>query len=172
MTVCAQVQGDALLWRSTSAARVRAAMLMRFCYLDGSSYASGNHNKLPATRTVSSYEVLDQVITWFDATYPNLHQIVVAGHSLGGQATQCALTCLLALAPVNARARRRYAAVGKPLSTKGAPSFTTRVRKHTHGPARASEDRILDRGPVIVCVAQSLASSGRAALAEIGRAHV
>ena len=65
-------------------------------------------------RTVSSYEALDQVITWFDATYLNLHQIVVSVHSLGEQATQCALPCLLAPARVTARARRRYAAVGSP----------------------------------------------------------
>ena len=82
------MQGDALLWRSTCATHVRAVVLMPLYYLDGSSYASGNHNKLPTTRTVSSYEVLDQVIAWFDATYPNLHQIVVAGNSLSEQATQ------------------------------------------------------------------------------------
>ena len=99
MTVCAQVQGDALLWRSTCAVRLRNAVLMRFYCLDGSSYASGNHNKLPVGRTVSSYEVLDQVIAWFDATYPNLHQIVVAGHSLGGQATQCVLPRLTCARP-------------------------------------------------------------------------
>ena len=62
---------------------------MRLYDVDGSSYASGDHNNLPVGRTVfSSSEVLDQVISWFDATYPNLHQIVVAAHSLGGQATQ------------------------------------------------------------------------------------
>ena len=82
------MQGDALFWRSTRAGPLRAAVLMRLYDLDGSSYASGDHNNLPVGRAVSSYEVLDQVIAWFDATYPNLHQIVVAGHSLGGQATQ------------------------------------------------------------------------------------
>ena len=56
---------------------------------DGSYYASGFDNILPTTRTVSSFQVLDQVITWFNATYPNLNEIVIAGHSLGGQATQC-----------------------------------------------------------------------------------
>ena len=56
--------------------------------LVGASYASGEHNVLPDSREVSSYDTLDQVITWFDATYPNLHQIVIAGHSMGGQATQ------------------------------------------------------------------------------------
>ena len=62
VTVCiVQVEDDTLLWRRTCAVRVRAAVLTRFYHLDGSSYTSGNHNKLPVGRTVSSYEALDYI---------------------------------------------------------------------------------------------------------------
>ena len=53
-----------------------------------SGYTGGANNVSPDSRNVSSFEVLDQIVTWFDETYPNLNEIVIAGHSMGGQATQ------------------------------------------------------------------------------------
>ena len=58
------------------------------------AYTAGDDNMLPKSRSVSSYDVMDQVVQWFDAAHPNLHEIVIAGHSLGGQFTQCAPTRL------------------------------------------------------------------------------
>ncbi|CAO1628788.1 unnamed protein product [Sympodiomycopsis kandeliae] len=54
----------------------------------GSGWASGLYNQYPnKQQTVSSYYVLDQMVSYFSnkAIYPNVNQIVVAGHSLGGQ---------------------------------------------------------------------------------------
>lgn len=65
-----------------------------------SGWAEGANNQYPyKTTTVSSFAVLDQLVEYFnDATiFPNIEQIVVAGHSLGGQAVN------------------RYAAVGDEL---------------------------------------------------------
>jgi hypothetical protein len=54
-------------------------------------------------QTVSSYEALDQVVQWFanPTNFPNMKQIVVAGHSAGAQMAQ------------------RYAIVGAPLDLSG-----------------------------------------------------
>lgn len=51
--------------------------------------------------------MLDQLIQYFDNTniFPNMKQIVIAGHSLGGQTVQ------------------RYAAIGQPATTKSAVSY-------------------------------------------------
>jgi hypothetical protein len=71
----------------------------------GLYWFSGIKNTLPANQTtVSSYEALDQVIKWFanPANFPNMKQIVVAGHSAGAQMCQ------------------RYAVIGKPLGLSGA----------------------------------------------------
>lgn len=60
----------------------------------GSQWASGADNQYPAYPTnvtdISSYDVLDQIIQYFDnpALFPNMNQIVIAGHSLGGQTVQ------------------------------------------------------------------------------------
>ncbi|KAE9988915.1 hypothetical protein EG328_005625 [Venturia inaequalis] len=72
----------------------------------GSQWASGADNQYPVyptnITTISSYDVLDQLIQYFDnsALFPNMNQIVIAGHSLGGQTVQ------------------RYAAVGNLLKTR------------------------------------------------------
>ncbi|KAL1648097.1 hypothetical protein SLS58_002424 [Diplodia intermedia] len=69
----------------------------------GSQWASGANNQYPKTQTtVSSYAVLDQLTTYFDnkTLFPNINQIVVAGHSLGAQTVQ------------------RYCEVGDNLSTR------------------------------------------------------
>lgn len=59
--------------------------------------AGAVNNYPPRTRSVSSFAVLDQVVQWFGdrQRFPSMQQIVVAGHSLGGQMVQ------------------RYAAVGR-----------------------------------------------------------
>lgn len=57
----------------------------------GSNFADGADNSYPhKTQTVSSYNSVDQLIRYFDnkSIYPNLEQIVIAGHSLGAQFTQ------------------------------------------------------------------------------------
>jgi hypothetical protein len=54
----------------------------------GSRWASGDVNQYPTTRPgIASYAVIDQMIQYFDnrSVYPNMKQIVVAGHSLGAQ---------------------------------------------------------------------------------------
>lgn len=76
---------DALVWKS-------------------SRWANGAGNQYPVSRRgVSSYAVIDQMIKYFDnqTLYPNLRQIVVAGHSLGAQFVN------------------RYASVGDSLGTTG-----------------------------------------------------
>ncbi|RDW69904.1 hypothetical protein BP5796_08301 [Coleophoma crateriformis] len=68
----------------------------------GSGWASGENNQYPRLQiATSSYDVLDQIIKYFgnSTRYPNLNQVVVAGHSLGAQMTQ------------------RYAAVGNSLTS-------------------------------------------------------
>lgn len=55
----------------------------------GSKWSAGANNQYPKhAQTVSSFEVLDQLVKYFDnrRDFPNLKQIVVAGHSLGAQA--------------------------------------------------------------------------------------
>ncbi|KAI4843157.1 hypothetical protein E4T44_06211, partial [Aureobasidium sp. EXF-8845] len=69
-----------------------------------SQWAGGGTNQYPnKAQSVSSYEVLDQLVAWYGNknNFPNINQIVIAGHSLGAQTVQ------------------RYAAVGKPLSSVG-----------------------------------------------------
>lgn len=69
----------------------------------GSKWSAGANNEYPhAHRHVSSFAVLDQLIQYYDnkTNFPNLNQIVLVGHSMGGQMLQ------------------RYAAVGDELKTK------------------------------------------------------
>ena len=57
----------------------------------GSQWSAGGNNQYPYTSTTtSSYDVLDQIIQYFsDASiFPNMNQIVIAGHSLGAQTVQ------------------------------------------------------------------------------------
>ncbi|THZ38116.1 hypothetical protein D6C90_06505 [Aureobasidium pullulans] len=70
----------------------------------GSQWAGGGTNQYPVKNTnVSSYDVLDQLIQYYSdkSIFPNVNQVVIAGHSLGAQTVQ------------------RYATVGKPLSSMG-----------------------------------------------------
>ncbi|KAL1297904.1 hypothetical protein AAFC00_006419 [Neodothiora populina] len=56
-----------------------------------SQWSGGGVNQYPAAyTTVSSYYVLDTLIQWYanKAVFPNVKQIVIAGHSLGGQTVQ------------------------------------------------------------------------------------
>ncbi|ETS86981.1 hypothetical protein PFICI_00809 [Pestalotiopsis fici W106-1] len=74
----------------------------------GSQWSAGGNNQYPYTsKNTSSYAVLDQVIQYFDNTtlFPNMKQIVIAGHSMGGQTVQ------------------RYAAIGAQLNTKSPVSY-------------------------------------------------
>lgn len=55
----------------------------------GSQWSAGGNNQYPkANPTISSFEVLDQLIKYFDnqTVFPNMKHIVIAGHSLGAQA--------------------------------------------------------------------------------------
>lgn len=73
-----------------------------------SQWSAGGNNQYPYTsKTTSSYAVLDQIVQYFDDTtlFPNMKQIVIAGHSLGGQTVQ------------------RYAVIGAQLDTKSPVSY-------------------------------------------------
>lgn len=76
---------------------------------DGSTWSAGGPNQYPWTssKNISSYTVLDQVIQYFDnvTMFPNMKQIVIAGHSLGAQTVQ------------------RYAAIGQPGPTNSPVSY-------------------------------------------------
>jgi len=70
----------------------------------GGNWIGGDNNQYPSGQiATSSYDVLDSIIVWFanQNVYPNLRQVVIAGHSAGAQTTQ------------------RYAAVGKDLVASG-----------------------------------------------------
>ncbi|KXT07836.1 hypothetical protein AC579_1884 [Pseudocercospora musae] len=57
----------------------------------GSQWSAGANNQYPVSSTnTSSFFVLDTLISYFDdkTLFPNLKQIVVAGHSMGGQMAQ------------------------------------------------------------------------------------
>ncbi|KXS97308.1 hypothetical protein AC578_10721 [Pseudocercospora eumusae] len=57
----------------------------------GSQWSAGANNQYPASSTnTSSFFVLDTLISYFDdkTLFPNLKQIVVAGHSMGAQMAQ------------------------------------------------------------------------------------
>ncbi|KAM0714477.1 hypothetical protein Q7P37_010264 [Cladosporium fusiforme] len=68
-----------------------------------SQWSAGGDNQYPwNSKTTSSYMVLDTLIQYFDdrKLFPNMKQIVIAGHSLGAQTVH------------------RYAALGQQLNTK------------------------------------------------------
>lgn len=74
----------------------------------GTTWAGGANDQYPCNSTItSSYAVLDQIIHYYDdvTIFPNMNQIVIAGHSLGGQTVQ------------------RYAAVGAPGNTRVPVSY-------------------------------------------------
>lgn len=53
-----------------------------------SQWSAGGNNQYPYTSTkTSSFTVLDNLVQYFDnqALFPNMKQIIVAGHSLGAQ---------------------------------------------------------------------------------------
>jgi hypothetical protein len=82
---------------------VEVRVLILWCR-SGLYWFSGINNIYPkAQTTVSSFEAIDQVVQWFanQTNFPNLKQIVVAGHSAGAQMTH------------------RYAVAGTPLNLKG-----------------------------------------------------
>ncbi|KAI5359257.1 Putative carbohydrate-binding WSC, alpha/Beta hydrolase [Septoria linicola] len=57
----------------------------------GSQWSAGATNQYPrSSRNISSFDVLDQLIAYYDdaTLFPNLKQIVLAGHSMGGQMLQ------------------------------------------------------------------------------------
>lgn len=97
-------KGVAYPWNSSAAAGKGSTS--NAIVWQGSQWASGQDNQYPSyptkITTISSYDVLDQIIQYFDnqTLFPNMNQIVIAGHSLGGQTVQ------------------RYAAVGKLLQTR------------------------------------------------------
>jgi hypothetical protein len=69
----------------------------------GSQWSAGANNQYPHnSRNTSSYYILDELVRYYDdkTLFPNMKQIVLAGHSLGGQMLQ------------------RYAAVGDQLETQ------------------------------------------------------
>ncbi|KAH8659872.1 hypothetical protein BX600DRAFT_466868 [Xylariales sp. PMI_506] len=52
------------------------------------NWSGGANNQYPPnTRTVSGFDVLDQIIQWYGNKdrFPNINQIIVSGHSMGGQ---------------------------------------------------------------------------------------
>ncbi|KAI5193666.1 hypothetical protein E4T39_08850 [Aureobasidium subglaciale] len=66
----------------------------------GADWSQAENNVYPSSKiATSSFDVLDQILSYYDnkAMFPNINQIIVAGHSLGAQMVQ------------------RYAAVGKTL---------------------------------------------------------
>lgn len=74
----------------------------------GSQWSAGGDNQYPYySQATSSYTVMDQIIQYFDdrSKFPNMKQIVIAGHSLGAQMVQ------------------RYAAIGKQLNTQSPVTY-------------------------------------------------
>ena len=74
----------------------------------GSEWSAGANNQYPWNSVhMSSFTVLDQIIHYFDNTtlFPQMKQIVVAGHSLGAQMVQ------------------RYAAISQPGSTRSPVTY-------------------------------------------------
>nr|POE72737.1 hypothetical protein CFP56_30676 [Quercus suber] len=73
-----------------------------------SQWSAGGNNQYPyRSKITSSYTVLDQMIQYYDnkTMFPNMHQIVIAGHSLGAQMVQ------------------RYAAISNTLNTQTPVSY-------------------------------------------------
>lgn len=65
------------------------AVKENYVFFKGSNWANGGVSHGPnMTHSVTTYRVLDLMAQHFIKTYPNINQIVFAGHSLGGQAVQ------------------------------------------------------------------------------------
>ncbi|KAI1846669.1 hypothetical protein JX265_009028 [Neoarthrinium moseri] len=97
----------------------------------GSDWGGGANNQYPPRlKTVSAYDVLDQLIQYYanTAIFPNIKQIVVSGHSMGAQMLH------------------RYAAVGK---TRAQLGVTVPVSIYIGNPSsetRFTSDRPLSTG--------------------------
>jgi pimeloyl-ACP methyl ester carboxylesterase len=81
----------------------RISTVDHVCF-SGSSWFQGANNLYPSnTQAISSFDAIDQVLQWFasSSNFPNLNEIVLAGHSMGAQMIQ------------------RYAVVAKPLNLRG-----------------------------------------------------
>lgn len=98
----------------------------------GSQWAGGATNQYPSSSTnISSFEVLDQLISYFDDTtvFPNMKQIVLAGHSLGGQMLQryAAVSTASFTKPVTYWIGNpdsyAWLSTDRPLSTVGCPDY-------------------------------------------------
>ncbi len=76
-------------WFSTNDASAGSAQSndLRF---SGGNWATGVNSAGPNGEAISSFEALDDLVNkFFDkSTYPNVQQVVIAGHSLGGSFTQ------------------------------------------------------------------------------------
>ncbi|PWN53822.1 hypothetical protein IE53DRAFT_309578 [Violaceomyces palustris] len=60
-------------------------------YWHGSQWMKGGNSRNPGlTDSISTFSVLDNFTDWLflSGEFPNLNQVVIAGHSMGGQATQ------------------------------------------------------------------------------------
>lgn len=67
------------------------------------AWSAGNNNILPVGQNVSSFDVLDQIVEYYndETLFPVMQQVVIAGHSQGAQFVH------------------RYAAVGKVMDLRG-----------------------------------------------------
>lgn len=98
----------------------------------GSQWSAGSNNQYPSSSTTtSSFTVLDQLISYFDDKnlFPNVKQIVLAGHSLGGQMIQryAAISQLTTQTPVTHWIGNpdsyAWLSTDRPLSTAGCPDY-------------------------------------------------
>ncbi|SNX81372.1 uncharacterized protein MEPE_00077 [Melanopsichium pennsylvanicum] len=76
-------------WFNTNDASAGSAQSNDLVF-NGGEWATGAAAAGPNGATTSSFEALDDLVTkFFDkSTYPNVQQVVIAGHSLGGSFTQ------------------------------------------------------------------------------------
>ena len=76
-------------WFSTNDASAGAAQPTDLVF-QGGNWATGVSSAGPNGEAISSFEALDDLVNkFFDkSTYPNVQQVVIAGHSLGGSFTQ------------------------------------------------------------------------------------
>lgn len=99
----------------------------------GSQWSAGANNQYPYTSTnTSTFFVLDTLIQYFDNTtlFPNMKQIVIVGHSMGGQTAQ--RYAVLSTAPqthsplthwVGNPDSFAWLSTDRPLSTTDCPTF-------------------------------------------------
>ncbi|EST09705.1 hypothetical protein PSEUBRA_000080 [Kalmanozyma brasiliensis GHG001] len=76
-------------WFSTNDASAGSAQSNDLVF-NGGNWATGVNSAGPNGEAISSFEALDDLVNkFFDkSTYPNVQQVVIAGHSLGGSFTQ------------------------------------------------------------------------------------